>query len=260
VNLTVSSSKEVMTLFAASSFFLYGEFSSCSKEDLKSMIEKNGGQVCPKITAKTSYVVCCGHTRDLLEKSKGHNITLLSDSYILDCISAKKRLPVASSAPQDKRQRKEHLEEDGDIYDFVGNPDNHNKENHINKLKEKLKRISLNKNSNNKREKEDDDHNIIISSKKLKRVTKRSDGEGNTDTIPALKDLVFYLHGQFSIPPHALKKLIMDNGGQVACAVDDTVTHFLFGGESVDVPEFQEAQRRKIHIVNEYFLRLLVKY
>jgi len=254
-----------MSLFAGSSFFLYGEFSVCSKEDLKAMIEKNGGQVCTRTSAKTSYILFSGHTRESLDKAKSYNIPVLSDLYIIDCINAKKRLPTANYIPgMDKKvlKRSHSSEELGDIYNFAETTDNHNKENRINKLKQKLKRISLGKNGNNKREKEDDaDHNMIISSKKLKKVTKRSDGgEADTENIPSLKDLVFYLYGQFSIPPDTLTKLILDNGGRVACAVDDSVTHFLFGGESVDIPEFQDAQRRKIHIVNEYFLRLLVKY
>lgn len=266
-----------MSLFTASSFYLYGDFSECCKEDLKSLIEKNGGKVSSRITTKvctlttnsglphtyqTTYLVCSGHTKDALDKAKNHNITVLSDSYILDCINAKKRLPTASyTPPSPKKPKKDHADEVGDIYTFAETPDNHNKENHINKLKEKLKQISLSKNDNNKRVKEDDDHNVMISSKKLKQVAKRIDGgDGNPENIPSLKNLVFYLHGQFSIAPNILKNLILENGGQVACAVDDSVTHFLFGGESVDVPEFQEAQKRKIHIVNEYFLRLLVKY
>jgi len=256
-----------MSLFAASSFYLYGEFSVCTKEELKSMIEKNGGKVTARITTKTSYIVCSGHTRDILEKSKNFNLALLSESYIMDCVNAKKKLPVTNYvSPPDKKaavHKKDcSNEDDGDIYDFVGTSDIHNnKENHVNKLKEKLKRISLSKNSNNKRENEDDDHNMIISSKKLKQATRRSESGGDeAESMPSLKDLVFYLYGQFSIPPNVLKDVILDNGGKIACAVDDSVTHFLFGGESVDVPEFQEAQRRKIHIVNEYFLRLLVKY
>jgi hypothetical protein len=38
------------------------------------------------------------------------------------------------------------------------------------------------------------------------------------------------------------------------------VTHLLFGGENIDQEEFVQVKERNIHIVNEYFLRLLIKY
>jgi len=224
------------------------------------MIERNGGKVNVRLTTKTSYIICSTVTKEVIEKAKSHNVTLLNEHYILDSINARKRLPVASYllVPQDVGGKKKRShEESSNIYNFVGTPPkNTDKENHLKKIREKLKQISL----KNKRDKEDvseDKDQGVAPSKKLKLI---SITDCEEETIPPLKGLVFFVYGKFSIPANVLKNLILENGGSVACAVDDKVTHFLFGGENVDVPEFQEAQKLKIHIVNEYFLRLLIKY
>jgi len=224
------------------------------------MIERNGGKVNVTITTKTAFIICSTLTKDVIENAKAHNLTLISEHYILDCISARKRLPLASYILQetDKKNKKDHNKEDSDnIYTFSGTP-LADKENHMYKIREKLKQFSLKNNKRNKEDNVEDKDRVAAPSKKIKLVAKRNEIED--EAIPPLKDLVFFIYGKFSIPVNVLGNIILERGGGIASAVDDTVTHFLFGGESVDVPEFQEAQRRKIHIVNEYFLRLLVKY
>jgi NAD-dependent DNA ligase len=280
-----------MSLFASCNFHLCGEFTAASKEDLRIMIERNGGKVNVGITnkvccivfcseycicaclrnnntctffMKTAFIICSTLTKDVMEKAKTHNLTLLNENYIMDCISARKRLPIASYLPQDaagEKKKRDPLnnKEDYNIYNFSESPLD-DKENHISKIREKLKQFSL---KNNKRNKEDntedkDGGGVDPSSKKIKLLAKRDEMED--EAIPPLKDLVFFIYGKFSIPGNVLQNIILDRGGSISRVVDDKVTHFLFGGESVDVPEFLEAQNRKIHIVNEYFLRLLVKY
>jgi len=246
-----------MSLFASCNFHLCGEFTATSKEDLRIMIERNGGKVNVSITTKTAYIICSTLTKDVMDKAKTNNLTLLNENYILDCISARKRLPIANYLSQDTRERKrrDRNKESSNVYTFSESTTD-DKENHISKIREKLKQFSL---KNNKRNKEDTEERdgVDPSAKKIKLLV---GNETEDEAISPLKDLVFFMYGKFSLPGNVLQNLILDNGGSISNVVDEKVSHFLFGGENVDIPEFQEAKSRKIHIVNEYFLRLLVKY
>lgn len=221
------------------------------------MIERNGGRVNVRITTKTTYIVCATLTKEVVEKSKSHELAIINEHYILDCISARKKLPVTDYVLQDageKRVKKDNTAEDSsDVYEFSESPID-DKENHMQKIRERLKQFSL---KNNKRNQED---NADGNKKKKIKLVDKTNNETKEDPIPALKDLVFCIYGKFSIPINVLNNIILECGGSISNDVDDKVTHFLFGGESVDIPQFREAQKRKIHIVNEYFLRLLVKY
>jgi len=254
-----------MSIFSDLTFYFHGEFPTPSKEELRTMVESNGGRVNVRITVKTSYIICSTVTKDIVERAQNHNTTILDENYILDCISSKKRLTPSNYLVQGVEKRRTRKDEsksdDPNVYNFVStSPDNTDKENYVNKIRDKLKKISL----KTKRDKDDTDDrdSSTQSSKKVKVVASNKCDNCNSREPPILplKDLVFFIYGKFSISANVLKSIILENGGSVACAVDDKVTHFLFGGESVDVPEFLEAQKRKIHIVNEYFLRLLVKY
>jgi len=262
-------------MFSDSSFFLYGRFNSIERDELKGVIEKNGGKVTRRLASKTSYIVCSLPSPELLEQGKKHKTPIISDQYILDCMSSHKQLPVSNYVFQEIKNHKKtksrgliapQISTDShNVYNFgtIPSPDT-DKENYIDKIREKLKKVSLKSNSSKRGDPDEDEREYTSSSKKLKMSTANGAGadnsvENNEKIIP-LKNLVFFICGKFSIPMKVLRDIILDNGGTIATVVDEKVTHFLFGGENVDIPEFHEAQKLKIHIVNEYFLRLLVKY
>eukprot|EP00026_Physarum_polycephalum_P002066 Phypoly_transcript_02070.p2 GENE.Phypoly_transcript_02070~~Phypoly_transcript_02070.p2 ORF type:complete len:325 (+),score=82.16 Phypoly_transcript_02070:140-1114(+) len=99
----------------------------------------------------------------------------------------------------------------------------------------------------------------VLPSKKSTKDGEKDD-DGLVDPERPLQGLVFVVYGTFSMPREMIEHLILSHGGKFEASLTDEVTHLLFGGENIDVGELVQAKEKRIHIVNEYFLRLLIKY
>ncbi len=84
VQLKLNESEQKSTLLSGKRFVISGVFPTISREELKSLIELNGGKIVSSISSKTSYVVA-GDNMGPSKKNKAHalNIPLLTEQDFL---------------------------------------------------------------------------------------------------------------------------------------------------------------------------------
>jgi len=83
-------SEDIGEKFAGLSFVVSGTFTSFSRDELKDMIEKNGGKNLSGVSAKTSYLVAGDKTGpSKLEKAQKLNVTILSETDFINLLETK---------------------------------------------------------------------------------------------------------------------------------------------------------------------------
>ncbi len=91
--LQLISNEQVMELqsekLSGKSFIISGVFEKYSRDELKDMIEQNGGKILSSISAKLNYLVAGDNMGpSKLEKAQKLNISIISDEELLEMISA----------------------------------------------------------------------------------------------------------------------------------------------------------------------------
>jgi len=73
-------------------FVITGTLPTLSREDVKKLIEDNGGKVTDSISLKTSYLVAGDKAGSKLQKAQLYGVTILSEAELLALIKPKKQL------------------------------------------------------------------------------------------------------------------------------------------------------------------------
>jgi len=228
--------------------------------DLKEIVEDNGGVVVGRICRKPDFII--SNSTKGIQKKDQSKIKILSEDFIHECIKQNKvvdyapyfmngntfavydfHTPKAKKRPHSNKGNKaeEEAEPARKTVPAAGRPRKSLK--HLEDPQEVVRDVE------NKVEVEP----LPQAVEEIREVLKHPE--------KPLEGLKFAICGNsFSLPRDTLCNIILQYGGDVLPTVDEKVTHLLFGGDDVNVEEFVTAQKLKIHIVNEYFLRLLVKW
>ena len=87
------SNKNVSSILVGKSFVISGVFANFSRDELKKLIESNGGKISSSISSKTSYLVAGSNMGpSKKEKAEKLNIKIISETELSNLISGQNLL------------------------------------------------------------------------------------------------------------------------------------------------------------------------
>ena len=87
------SNKNISSILNGKSFVISGIFANFSRDELKNLIESNGGKISSSISSKTSYLVAGSNMGpSKKEKAEKFNINIISENELTNLISGQNLL------------------------------------------------------------------------------------------------------------------------------------------------------------------------
>ena len=87
------SNKNASSVLAGKSFVVSGVFSNYSRDEIKNLIESNGGKVSSSVSSKTDYVVAGANMGpSKKEKAEKNNIDIISENELTNLVSGQNLL------------------------------------------------------------------------------------------------------------------------------------------------------------------------